>query len=501
MTITRREMLQWSAAAGAFVAVGVSGARPAQAAEAADVIVIGAGAAGLYAALQLKDAGYKVIVLEATDRAGGRCHTADFLEKPVELGASQMGADYARVLDVAGRFGLKTVPGANINAPFCFVYQGQLIAREKWASADVNKTVGPEREVLPPSLLQYYLEKNSPMRELDDWLKPEAAAWDISTYDFLKKAGASDAAIEICNAGFIDPDVYGRSALRQLQEGARMKRFMEALGKSRPDLDFRKMNSFERAAVTSSRIVGGTQRVTDAIAKHLGDAVRLNLPVGIVDMRGKNVEVTCAQGERFTAKHIISAVPFTALRRITILPTLPPVQDEAVREMPYGRQSQVFLRVKGEPYWEKDGLDASIWTDGPVSLVRQQIGGDVASGDSQLTERWLVAALAFGHKATQLDRLAPRDRAQLVMDYLGRIRPSMKGALEYHHVHSWEQQQYIWGCSHDYLPGKAAPWSQEMIKPHRVMHFAGEHTRRLEVGLESAMEGGERAALEIVEKG
>lgn len=501
MTITRREILKWSAAAGAMAAAGAGHVRPARAAEAPDVIVIGAGAAGLYSALLLKDAGYKVVVLEATNRTGGRCYTADFLEKPVELGASQMGADYARVLDVAGRFGLKTVPGANINAPFCFAYQGQLIAREKWASSPLNKTVGAERDVLPPALLQYYMERFSPLKELDDWLKPEAAAWDISTYEFLRKSGASDAAIEICNSGLIDPDVYGRSALRQLQEGARMKRFMEALGKTRPDLDFRKMNSFERAAVTSNRIVGGTQRVTDAMAKHLGDAVRLNMPVGIIDMRGTNVEVTCAQGERFTAKHVISAIPFTALRRISILPGLPPVQDEAVRSMPYGRQSQVFLRIKGEPYWQKDGLDASIWTDGPVSLVRQQIGGDVASGESELADRWLVAVLTFGHKATQLDRLPPPERTQFVLDYLGRIRPSMKGGLEPHHVHSWEQQQYAWGCSHDYLPGKAAPWASEMIKPYKVLHLAGEHTRRLEVGLESAMEGGERAALEIVEKG
>jgi monoamine oxidase len=38
-----------------------------------------------------------------------------------------------------------------------------------------------------------------------------------------------------------------------------------------------------------------------------------------------------------------------------------------------------------------------------------------------------------------------------------------------------------------------------MIQPHERLHFAGEHTRRLEVGMESAMESGERAALEIIQ--
>jgi monoamine oxidase len=58
----------------------------------------------------------------------------------------------------------------------------------------------------------------------------------------------------------------------------------------------------------------------------------------------------------------------------------------------------------------------------------------------------------------------------------------------------------IRGCSHQYVPGKVMAWSQAMMQPHERLHFAGEHTRRLEVGMESAMETGERAALEILER-
>ena len=39
---------------------------------------------------------------------------------------------------------------------------------------------------------------------------------------------------------------------------------------------------------------------------------------------------------------------------------------------------------------------------------------------------------------------------------------------------------------------------ESLAKPHRHLHFAGEHTRRLEVGMEAAMESGERAALEVM---
>ena len=40
-----------------------------------------------------------------------------------------------------------------------------------------------------------------------------------------------------------------------------------------------------------------------------------------------------------------------------------------------------------------------------------------------------------------------------------------------------------------------------MLKPWQALHFAGEHTRRLDIGMEAAMESGERVAIEIAERG
>ena len=56
------------------------------------------------------------------------------------------------------------------------------------------------------------------------------------------------------------------------------------------------------------------------------------------------------------------------------------------------------------------------------------------------------------------------------------------------------------GCSFQMVPGRAYVWAQNMGKPHHTLHFAGEHLRRLEVGMEGAMESGEQAARELAEK-
>ena len=77
----------------------------------ADVIVVGAGMAGLAAASRLKKEGAEVIVLEARDRAGGRVWTSRSLGLPVDLGASWIhGRRRNPLTDMAGELRVKTVP-------------------------------------------------------------------------------------------------------------------------------------------------------------------------------------------------------------------------------------------------------------------------------------------------------------------------------------------------------------------------------------------------------
>ncbi len=150
------------------------------------------------------------------------------------------------------------------------------------------------------------------------------------------------------------------------------------------------------------------------------------------------------------------------------------------------------MRIKGAPFWEQDGLDASLWTDGPVNLIRQPIAYDGS--------RDRLVAIAGGPKGDRLDQLRPKERGDFVVAEIARLRPSTKGKLEVTGVHSWAQHPFVFGCRHSYGPGEMGRFIHDMIKPHDRIHFAGEQTRRLEIGMESAFESGERAAIEIIEK-
>ncbi len=450
-----------------------------------DVIIVGAGLAGMNAAMLLTELGAKVVVLESEGRPGGRCRTMDDWYLTPDLGGAQIGRDYARVLDTAARLRVKLGPGAHINAPYAFVVGGKLTAAKDWASSPLNQTLGAEREILPHALGGYYVEGRTPFGALDGWLQPEARAYDLSLAQWLQRQGASPAARQIIRTSQGRP-LEKLSVLRMMQEAARNK-----LAAAKFDLESMKgMDQFERAGITSQHVVGGTSRLTDAMAAALGESVRLRQRVQEIEMDARGATVRCAGSTTYRGRFALMTLPFSVLRGIDIRPGLQGVQADAVRGMPYGNQSQVWLRVRA-PYWERDGIDASMWSDGPFNLIRQQIESDGS--------RHLISALAFSDNAVKLDAMSHAERGRFAIAEIERIRPSTRGLLEFVGAHSWLQAPGARGCSYQLAPGRAFDWTREMAKPHRQLWFAGEHLRQLEVGMEAAMESGERAARGLAE--
>ena len=477
---TRRTLLKGATGAVA----GTMMPRRLRAAE-SDVIIMGAGFSGLNAAILLADEGAKVTVLEANNRVGGRAFTADHVYGKPEFGASQIGPYYARIRDMANRLNVELAPGSNINAPYTFSIEDTLIRKEEWEGHALNKTVGAERAVLPSAMQAFYMGRHNPFEGFDDWLEPEAAKFDIPLGNWLLEKGISRQALKLVNDGLIAPDVWNVSLLTLMQEATRAA-LMSGEG------DDQGKDRFEQAALTSSRVIGGTSRLPKAMARHLGDSVHLNKMVTTIDMDDNGVDVSCLDGTRYQADFAISAIPFRPFRRISVSPALEGNQAAAVRHMPYANNTQVHIRLTGSPFWEQDEMDASLWTDGPINIVRQPLAYDGS--------RDRLVVLCVGKKGERFDQLPPKERGEFAIREVERLRPSTKGKMEVTGVHSWPQYNFVSGCRHSYGPGQVTRFAHEMILPHHRLHFAGEHTRRMEVGMESAMESGERAAFEILER-
>ncbi len=385
------------------------------------------------------------------------------------------------------RLNIEQAPGAHLNAPYTPVLNDRLVAAETWPDSEFNLTVGDEREILPHALLGFYISRRTPFDDLNAWRSPAAAEYDISIAEWLQRQGASPEAIRIMHEASGRSPFNERSVLRMLQEATRSQIEMKKISAElRSSLD-----QYEIASRISSHIVGGTARLTDAMAAELGDSVRLSSAVTAIDQSDKQCVLSLSDGSSLTADFVLSTLPFSTQRRIAFTPPLAGHQAEAVALMPYNNQSQIWFEVKA-PYWEEDGLGASMWTDGPLQYIRQQIEPDGS--------RVLMSAIASSKKAARLDAMAPQERGEFALQEIERIRPSARGKLEVIGVHSWSQGQGAGGCSFELPVGRAVDWVNAMGKPHGRVHFAGEHLRQVELGMEAAMESGERAMIEIAER-
>nr|WP_281423490.1 NAD(P)/FAD-dependent oxidoreductase [Novosphingobium profundi] len=468
------------------------------AAEQADVVIIGAGLSGLHSAQLLSGLGMRVVVLEAGGRVGGRVHTVETAEGPIDVGASQIGRSYARVLDAVRRHDLRLVPEDRDLLPFAAHFQDTWFDPADWANNPLNKTVGEERTINPILLGQVVSARHNPLKEVDDWLDPRFARDDISLRQLMEREGYSPAAIELAKISVPGIGIDETSMLRMWQEATRggidhrTEQAPTAAKRNQPFGETNDRNLVDGLA-SINNIAGGCQQLPLAMAARLGDAVRLNQQVVRIAMSDTGATVSCRDGSSYTARFVISAVPFSVLRGIAIEATRDnPIQRQAITSMPYANTARLYLHVE-RPFWKEDGLPASFSTDGPIGMFW---GIDNHSGEG--VHRAMVVMV--GKVAEAISRMDHEDAEAFVQRELVRLRPAAKGLLRYQTYKDWARDPLQLGCGFSLAPGQVNAFGRTMTDPWQVLHFAGEHTRRLDFGMEAAMESGERVAVEIGER-
>jgi monoamine oxidase len=476
VTRTRRRVLKEIAATAGVIATGsgVSVSALAASRRDADVIVIGAGLAGLNTAITLQDTGVSVLLLEGSNRVGGRVMTLDKVPGRPEAGGTEFGTGYARCLSMIDRLGGFPMQKwlDSVELPFALHVDGTTMPMSAWLDSPLNRLVDKERTAGGPmmgpfALTMMYAPRPSPLNGLDSWLLPEAAPLDISYGNYLKSRGASEAALRFISNDVPTGDVNTYSALWQ----HRLFRFQEFMG----GID------------GLNRIATGASRFPEGIAKLLKREIAFNTQVTAIRADKNGVEIRTKGGRTYRAGRVTVAVPLPLLREIAIEPALPGLQAAAVRETPYDNMVNVFFAVK-EPYWKVDGLPGSLWTNQPMGRMyhfKSEYGEYI----------WMNVR----HPRSPWIRMSDADVMQDATKALNLARPSTVGRIEAIAVVNWSASPWTRGHNVYRTPGQISRFGNVVAEAHGRIHFAGDHTAVTMMGMEGAMESGERAAVEILQ--
>jgi monoamine oxidase len=436
------------------------------------VVVIGAGLAGLHAALQLQAAGVPVVVLEARGRAGGRVHTLDQVPGKPEGGANTIGPNYGRLISTAAHMGVPLLPQGRGEA-MGLVLGGQRIDREGWPASPLN-TLPDHLKAITPDRLGSSLLRENPLTTSWSWRSDAAGAFDQSAETFYRSKGLGDAAIAWLDAN----NSYGNrladtSMLSLFRVSASIGR---AISMRQPALE----------------VAGGNARLPGAMAAALQQEVKFGEQVVAIRQRPGglgDVRVECASGRVWQAPMVICSLPLPALKNIRFEPGLDALQREAVYSVAYHKVTQGHL-LASHAYWADAGEPASWWTDGPLGRVFTR-----APGQGQPAN---ITCWVNGEACARYDALPSADAGQLMLDDFLQLVPAARGHVQLAAMVSWQQEAFSGGSWAIWKPGEIARYADALSRPHRRVLFAGEHTAWSNSGMEGAMESGERAALQAL---
>ncbi len=285
----------------------------------ADVLVIGAGIAGLRAAEVLASKGRRVIVLEARDRIGGRIHTDRSWGVPVDLGASWIhGVQNNPIAALAEANGIKT------------------------RAADYDSAVyGPDGRRLPDGTLEDLESEVAGLVEIGRDGSPdtgEPGTGEPGTDEPLRTA--LDRAIGAANL-----DAPARIAVEMAITGS----IEHEYAADATDLSAEHFDAGDEEAGGDALLPGGYDEIARAVAKGLD--VRLGHVVTSIDTSGDRALVATSRGE-FGAEAVVVTVPLGVLKAESIRFT-PPLSESkagAIARLGMGALSKTCLRF-GSAFW------------------------------------------------------------------------------------------------------------------------------------------------------
>jgi monoamine oxidase len=442
-----------------------------------NVIVVGAGLAGLAAARRLVAGGHEVTVVEARDRVGGRTEGLLLDDgTPLELGGQWLGQGHSRMAELVTDLGLSTFRTWND--------EGQLLMELQGRRARVKPTKGAVPRLSPfalADLAQGVLRFERLARRADlerPWLTPGAAELDGQTWESWIRRNLRTAA--------------GRAYFHVACEAVWAAEpgdlsLLHALFYTHSNADLGTLLATDRGA-QQDRVTGGSVLVARAMAAELGDRVVLGSPVRRIEQDDSGVRVGTRGGAQYRGDTVIVALPPTLAGRLEYEPVLPSWRDQLTQRMPAGSVIKVFA-VYPEPFWRAAGLNGQAASDtGPVKVTFDNSPPAGTPG--------VLMGFLEGQEARDWARRDPAERQAAVTDCFVRyFGPAAARPVRYVEK-DWMAEEFTRGCyGAHFAPGVWTSYGEAWRAPCGRIHWAGAEYAPVWNGyMEGAVRSGEAAA-------
>ncbi|MGQ4596617.1 FAD-dependent oxidoreductase [Nocardia sp. R6R-6] len=443
-----------------------------------DYCVIGAGFAGLTAALRLKQAGRSVAVLEARDRLGGRTFTEVRPDGSwIDRGGAWIGPGQDRIQALMTEFGVPSYQQYADGAAMMVVdgkqhrYTGTIPwTMSPWAAMNLGAVL----------LELGHLCKSVPLEA--PWTAKKADKWD-----------------QVSLAQWLDGNVLSKPA-HDLLETAISGCYTSAASEVSLLFVLYQMASGGgpgfvlgiRDGAQDARPVGGMGAIYRPMAAAIGDSIRLSQPVRRIEQDPDGVTVRTDQLS-VRARRAIVAVPMAVASQILYEPMLPVDRSFLHQRMPSGSIIKIAV-VYDEPFWRRDGLSGQSAAPGsPATITIDACTNTGRPG--------VLCVIVEGPIARQIGKLDESERRTAILSELGdRFGDRARSPIDYIEQ-DWSIERYSGGGMLSHAPtGVLTQFGHALREPCGRIHWAGTESSAVMCGwVDGAVRSGERAASEVLE--